>query len=487
MEADVPCILSRKRSKSHQEGFVFRIFNRYVSAKSALLMVIESSLIMLSVVAAAKLRFWADSDEFLIYTRGTAFLLQILTVSVTLEMCLYYNDLYDLSTSRTRSMQAIHLIQAIGAGCILLGLIYYLVPGLLVGKGVLFISVALVTATLAFTRAALDHVWSLTARQTNVLILGDGELALSVAREFERRSDLNFRLAGFIGAQINAESSLFGRPVLGGTDNLAAIASRENASRIVVALQDQRGALPVRDLVRLRVQGIEVEDAHSTLAALTGRVWLPAVRPSWFVFSSGFRRSAITLLLKRSLDLALGIVGLVLFGPIMAIIAIAIHLDSRGPALFRQERVGLGGKVFDLLKFRSMRLDAEAGSGAQWARKDDVRVTRVGRFLRKYRLDEVPQFINVIRGEMSFVGPRPERPCFVDQLREMVPFSDERHSVRPGVPGWAHVEFKSGASIEDSYRKLEYDLFYLKNMSLLFDLVIVVRTFRVVFLARGSR
>ena len=450
-------------------------------------MMIESSLIMLSVVAAAKLRFWTDLDQFLLYTRSTDFLLQVITVSVVLEMCLYYNDLYDLSVPRARSIQVIYLIQAIGAACILLGLIYYLVPGLLVGRGVLFISVALVTALLTLTRVSLDRVWKLTTRKRNVLILGDGEMALSVAREFERRSDLNFQLVGFIGARSSTEELLFGRRILGGAEKLMAIADRENASRIVVALQDQRGALPVRELVRLRVQGIEVEDAHSTLAALTGRVWLPAVRPSWFVFSSGFRRSATTLLLKRSLDLAFGIVGLVLFAPIMAFIAIAIRLDSQGLALFRQQRVGLGGKVFELLKFRSMRLDAEADIGAQWARKNDPRTTRVGRFLRKFRLDELPQFINVIRGEMSFVGPRPERPCFVEQLREAVPFYDERHSVRPGVTGWAQVEFTYGASIEDAYRKLEYDLFYLKNLSILFDLAIVVRTFRVVLAARGSR
>jgi sugar transferase (PEP-CTERM system associated) len=487
MESELPWGSLQIDCSKGSEVQLFRVFNRYVSAKSALLMAIESSVIMLSIVAAAKLRFWTDLDQFLIYTRSTDFLLQIITVSVVLEMCLYYNDLYDLSASRARSTQVIYLVQAIGAACILLGLIYYVVPGLLVGRGVLFISVALVTAALTLTRISLDRVWKLTTRERNVLILGDGEMALSVAREFERRSDLNFRLVGFVGAQPSAEESLFGRRVLGGAVDLPDIASRENASRIVVALQDQRGALPVRELLRLRVRGIEIEDAHSTLAALTGRVWLPTVRPSWFVFSSGFRRSAITLLLKRSLDLALGIVGLMVFAPIMALIAIVIRLDSHGPALFRQERVGLGGKTFRLLKFRSMRLNAEAETGAQWAQKDDTRITRAGRFLRKFRLDELPQFINVIRGEMSFVGPRPERPCFVDQLREAVPFYDERHSVRPGVTGWAQVEFTYGASIEDGYRKLEYDLFYLKNMSIFFDLAIVVRTFRVVLLARGSR
>jgi exopolysaccharide biosynthesis polyprenyl glycosylphosphotransferase len=240
-------------------------------------------------------------------------------------------------------------------------------------------------------------------------------------------------------------------------------------------------------LVHLRVGGLEVEDAHTVLAALTGRIWLRTVRPSWFVFSGGFRRSRTSLLVKRVMDLAFGLIGLALLAPLMLVVSIAIRMDSNGPVVYRQERVGCGGKVFHLLKFRSMKVNAEAENGAQWAQKNDPRVTRVGRFLRKFRLDELPQFVNVMRGEMSFVGPRPERPCFVDHLRDQFPLYDERHSVRPGITGWAQVKFTYGASIEDAYRKLEYDLFYLKNMSLVFDLLILVQTLRVVFLGSGSR
>ena len=256
-------------------------------------------------------------------------------------------------------------------------------------------------------------------------------------------------------------------------------------SRIIVALDESRNVLPVRELVWLRIRGVEVEDAQSALAALTGRVWLQTTRPSWFVFSAGFRRSSTTRFIKRFIDISFSVLGLVLFFPLMCLTAVAIWLDSSGPILYRQIRVGQAGSVFELIKFRSMQLDAEAEHGAQWARQGDPRMTRVGQFLRKYRLDELPQFLNVIRGEMSLVGPRPERPVFVEQLREAIPFYDERHSVRPGVTGWAQVQYPYGSSVEDALRKLEYDLFYLRSLSIAFDVAIIFQTIRVVMFGHG--
>jgi exopolysaccharide biosynthesis polyprenyl glycosylphosphotransferase len=223
------------------------------------------------------------------------------------------------------------------------------------------------------------------------------------------------------------------------------------------------------------------------MAALSGRIWLESIHPSWFIFSEGFRRSRLTLTIKRALDLAFSLIGLVISLPVMALVAIAVKLDSPGPVIFRQQRVGLGGKGFEVLKFRSMRVDAEEANGAQWASKNDPRATRVGAFLRKFRLDELPQFVNVIRGEMSFVGPRPERPVFVEQLRKEISYYDERHSVRPGLTGWAQVQYPYGATVQDAYRKLEYDLFYLKNMSIFFDCAIILETIRTVFTGRGAR
>jgi sugar transferase (PEP-CTERM system associated) len=464
---------------------MIRVFNQYVSLKSFLLIVVESVVILFSLGLGAKLRFWNDPAEFVLYTDSGSFLIQVLTVLVVLETCCYYNDLYDLSVVRPRGEQFLRLAQALGAGCLLLGLLYCLFPGLLVGRGVLFIALALTTTAITAMRIGLDWAWQLTTREKTVLILGNGEIALTAARELERRVDLNFRIAGFVTPECNRGGELLGYPVLGDQSELRAIASDRRISKIIVALEDLRGALPTRDLVRLRVQGIEIEDAHTALAALTGRVWLRTVRPSWFVFSTGFQRSKTTLVLKRIFDLAFGLLGVVLFSPIAMLIALAIRLDSEGPVLYRQERVGVTGQIFCLFKFRSMKLDAESAGGAQWAQPDDARITRVGRVLREYRLDELPQFLNVIRGEMSFVGPRPERPCFVEQLREQIPFYDERHSVRPGITGWAQVQYTYAASIEGAFRKLEYDLFYLKNLSILFDLAIVFRTVRVVLFGSG--
>jgi sugar transferase (PEP-CTERM system associated) len=265
------------------------------------------------------------------------------------------------------------------------------------------------------------------------------------------------------------------------------IAKQHGVSRIIIALDDRRGVLPTRALVTLKVQGVRVEDASSALSALTGRVPLRAVQPSWFVFTDGFHRSRWNDFLKRVLDLTAGIVGLILSLPVMILVALAVRLDSKGPCLYRQTRVGRMGKCFDVLKFRSMRMDAEQPGMAQWATENDPRTTRVGGFLRKYRLDELPQFLNVIRGEMSFVGPRPERPSFVEDLRKAIPYYDERHSVRPGITGWAQVQYRYGASAEDAFNKLEYDLFYLKDMSLTFDIAIIFRTIHIVLGGFGAR
>jgi len=233
------------------------------------------------------------------------------------------------------------------------------------------------------------------------------------------------------------------------------------------------------------MEGVRVEDAQTAMAELSGRISLSAIQPSWFVFSEGFRRSDLLILMKDSLDLACAVVGFLLTLPIMALVAAAIKLDSKGPVIYRQRRVGVGGRCFEVYKFRSMRTDAEQGR-AQWASRNDPRVTRVGAFLRKYRLDELPQFVNVIRGDMSFVGPRPERPEFVEELREVIPYYDERHTVRPGITGWAQVQYEYGASVEGASRKLEYDLYYLKHMSALFDLRIILQTVRTVLSGKGA-
>src|ERR1019366_8677937 len=467
---------------------MMQVFNQYVSAKSFVLMVVEASLIVLSLICAVELRFWNNPAEVLLYLSLPDFAVQTTVVVFVCLACFYYNDLYDLSTGYSAVERVLRVEQSLGAASLLLGLLYFMFPGLLLGRGVFIIGMVLVTALVMLSRKLLDKAWQFTAPMQRVVILGTGQLALELARELTRRGDLSMRLEGFVGGGPGDKSEkIFGFPVLGPASEMEAIAKERAVSRIIVAMEDRRGTLPTRELVTLRVQGVRVEDAASALSGLTGRVSLRAVRASWFVFSDGFHRSKWNDLSKRVLDLAAGILGFVVSMPVMILVALVVRLDSKGPIIYRQLRVGRMGRGFDVLKFRSMRTDAEQANGAQWASENDPRMTRIGRFLRKYRLDELPQFVNVIRGEMSFVGPRPERPCFVEELRKTIPYYDERHSVLPGLTGWAQVQYAYGSSIEDAFNKLEYDLFYLQNMSLTFDLAIIFHTIRIVIGGRGGR
>ena len=468
---------------------MFRIFSQYVSAKSLLLMMVEGSLIVLSLICAAKLRFWNSPAEFRFYVALPDFAVQSAIVVGVCLACFYYNELYDLSASSGSMDQVLRIEQSLGAASLLLGLLYFMFPNLLLSRGVFIIGLILVTILVVLSRWFLEGAWQLSSPIQRVVILGTGALALELAREVTLRHDLGMKLEGFVsGAVLQADSErIFGFPILGSATEMEAITKRSAISRIIVALENCRGVLPAKELVTLRVQGVRVDDAASVLSALTGRIPLHAVKPSWFVFSDGFHRSKWNELLKRTLDLAAGIAGLVLALPIMALVAFAILVDSKGPVIYRQTRVGRMDRCFDVLKFRSMRVNAEQNNGAQWAVKNDPRVTRVGGFLRKYRLDELPQFLNVVRGDMSFVGPRPERPCFVEELRKQIPYYDERHSVRPGITGWAQVQYSYGASVEDAFKKLEYDLFYLKNTSVSFDMAIILKTVKIVISGHNGR
>lgn len=469
---------------------MIRVFNQYVSVKSLLLILFEDILMAFGLLCGARVRFLGQFPEFYDYIRFPTFAFQAAVVVLALQLCFYYSDLYSFTHIRRQNEDLVGICQAIGTACVLLGLLYYVFPDLLMGRGVFFIGVG-ISGTLVFaSRLMLDRAWKAAAPQQRLLVIGTGELALTVAREVGRRGDLNLRLVGLVGenaSRSSGVSDLFGYPLLGSLNNLESITAQHHITRIVVALSDRRGILPIRELVKLRVQGLRVEEAETTISSLSGRVWLAIVKPSWFVFCNGFRRSRFTLITKRCLDLAMAAIGLLICLPVMVTAAVAIRLDSEGPVVYRQTRVGRGGKVFDVLKFRSMRVDAEKQCGIRWASENDPRITRLGRFLRRSRLDELPQFVNVLKGEMSFVGPRPERPYFVEILRREIPYYDERHSVRPGLTGWAQVRYDYGASVEDALRKLEYDLFYLQNMSALFDLAIIFATVRVMITGRGAR
>lgn len=274
--------------------------------------------------------------------------------------------------------------------------------------------------------------------------------------------------------------------VVGDYSQIFQICQTGGVDRIVVALDERRGKFPLEQLLICRLKGIPVDDGVAFTEQLAGKLSVESIHPSFLIFSDGFKRSAIFKRVKRILDIAGSLFGLIIFSLVSVVISIAIKLESKGPVLYRQERVGEDGKIFRLLKFRSMRADAEA-NGPVWAQENDQRVTRVGKVIRKLRLDEIPQMFNVLKGEMSFVGPRPERPFFVDQLKSEIPFYSERHVVKPGITGWAQISYRYGASKEDALEKLKYDLYYIKHMSLLFDLMIVFQTIKIVFLGKGAR
>lgn len=463
-----------------------RIFNHYVSAKVCVLMMTDVLLIPMCFLTAAKLWYWNDSRGFAALFPG--FAVQCLTQMVLLQMCFYYNDMYHGKVSGSRIEKLAYLIQLAGVICTVSGLVYCFVPALMIGREVLFLALSLTLVGELMARLTWSRVSHAVAPSRNVFILGTRALASTVAREISLRRDLNMYVSAFVSQdpeEGGPNRELFGKPVVG-IASLKSDVQRQDKSHIIVALDDRRGALPVTDLVRLSINGASVEYAWEFLAALDGRIRLDVGSPGWFIFEDVFRRSNATSPWKSSADFLFGVIGLIVTSPIILLTAIAIWIESGRPILYRQTRVGLSGRPFQLLKFRSMRVDAEPNGEAQWASINDARATRVGSFLRLYHLDELPQFVNVIRREMSFVGPRPERPFFVEQLRSEIPYYDERHLVRPGVTGWAQIQYRYGSSTEDAIRKLEYDLFYLKNMSFLFDCMIVFKTLRIVLRGFGG-
>ena len=319
-----------------------------------------------------------------------------------------------------------------------------------------------------------------------LLILGTGKLAVDLSHVIVSRNEWLVNIVGFLDGKAERVGERLVNPgIIGTYDQLTQLVGQHHVDTIVVCLDDRRAMLPVQSLLDCKAMGLNVVDGHHLFEQMSGRLSIDSLRPSALIFSTGFRRRLLSRISKRFLDVVASVVGLVLLTPLFVFIATLIRLDSQGPVFYRQVRVGLRGRPYMIWKFRSMRQDAEK-SGPRWAQANDPRISRVGWWLRKTRIDEFPQLINVIRGEMSLVGPRPERPVFVQDLRTTIPYYDIRHTVRPGVTGWAQVKFRYGASEEDSHTKLQYDLYYVKNLSFLLDLKILAHTIRVMMLGEGA-
>jgi len=377
------------------------------------------------------------------------------------------------------------LLVAVSLAIIALAFVDFLLPGQTFWRSTLLYAMGLSIALLMVNRMVIGGILGASAFRRRVLVLGAGPRAARL-RKLGERPESGFVIVGYVDMGE-------GRPAIERSvprcaiEDLSRHVAGLKASEVVLALEERRNALPLKDLLRVKTAGVHVNDFSSFMERETGRVDLDTLNPSWLIFSDGFSSGRVlSSAVKRLFDIVASGILLVLTFPLIAIFALVVKLDSRGPAFFRQQRVGLYGQPFTLIKLRSMRIDAES-AGAKWASEDDPRITRVGRFIRKVRIDELPQVWTVLSGRMSFVGPRPEVPTFVDDLEQRLPYYAERHMVKPGITGWAQINYPYGASIEDSRRKLEYDLYYAKNYTPFLDILILLQTLRVVLWPEGAR
>lgn len=451
-------------------------------SKRIILLVIADIIAALLAIPTAflvRFRFIPTLDHLhdLGITKIVVFVLVVIFLSFIVDIYKHHRDL------RTKEIFARINISLVLSFLIFTSL-YYSFP-MAIDRGIMILSL-LIFGVLQFLCHFSYRLWvKFTGFAKKVLILGVGPLAEHMG-EIIPYTDDNYVLSGYVNCA-NEKSCVPVGAILRNPDSLYETVKEEKADKIVVSLSERRGVFPLRDVMACKLSGIEVVDASSFYEQMTGKLLLENITPSWFIFSEGFKIKPWRRNLKRAIDVACAASGIFFLLPFLPFIAIAIKLDSSGPVFLRQTRVGDKEKKFTLYKFRTMRADAESGTGAVWAQQNDPRVTRVGEFFRKSRIDELPQFFNVLRGDMSLVGPRPERPEFVEKLKEVIPYYSERHFVRPGVTGWAQVSYPYGASINDALEKLRYDLYYIKNVSLVFDLIIILETLKVVLFRRGGR
>ena len=462
---------------------MLRIFKQYYPIRNALFVLGEGIAIFLAVIIASKILL---GDQTVLFHLDVV--LKTLLITVTCQLCLYYNDLYDLKVTDTLVELGIRLHQALGASAILLAVVYFFFPICIIKEGIFIISIVFIIILIVSWRIGYTHVLSRGMFNQKIIILGSSDTAIEIAKEIQEKKDSGYEIATVISKTqwpeeaINDDKKIPCQPPC---DSFCKIAENLNVKKIVVALKEKRGAFPVKELLKCRVRGIDVLEGNTFYEMLMGKLIVEQINPSWLIFSKGFQKSFLQRLFKRSIDLLISTTMLILLLPLIAITAIIIKLDSKGPIFFSQERMGENRKSYMVHKFRSMRSDAEKSTGPVWAQENDDRITKIGHFIRKTRIDEIPQLWNILKGEMSFVGPRPEREHFVKELEAIIPYYGERFTVKPGLTGWAQVSYGYGATVEDAIEKLNYDLFYIKNMSILMDIMIVARTVKTVIFGMG--
>jgi sugar transferase (PEP-CTERM system associated) len=462
---------------------MIRLFRHYVPNAVLLLGVLDVILLLAAgeagwLLRASQLGITPDP----IVTR----IPQLLSFAGAQELAMIAVGVYGADALQSLRYATARLIVAISLGVIFLSVLFFAIPELGIWRSNLLYAMGGSILSLIFLRILLGKALGSQAFKRRVVVLGAGARAERL-KVLSKTPGAGFAVVGYVSMS-EANRIIPEAIARDAIYNLADHVVLLNASEVVLALEERRNALPLKDLLRIKTTGVHVNEISTFLERETGRVDLDSVNPSWLIFSDGFSSGRmLSSMFKRLFDICASLVLLIITLPVVIIGAILVKLDSRGPAFYRQRRVGLYGTGFDVIKLRSMRLDAEAPGVAVWAEKDDPRITRIGRFMRKTRIDELPQCWNVLKGEMSFVGPRPERPTFVDDLEAKLPYYAERHMVKPGLTGWAQINYPYGASIEDSRQKLEYDLYYAKNYSIFLDLLILLQTARVVLFPEGAR
>ncbi len=415
--------------------------------------------------------------------------LKVTLATIICLLILYFYDLYDFTVTGNRRELMLGLVQALGIAWVLLAFLFYFVPPLFIGRGVSVIAVPVVLVLLLSWRILIHYLTGHPDIGEKILIVGTGSSALETAESIWKRRDAGYRIVGFVTENGAKPQDMLPKVNLIGTaDNLEEIIKQEKIDRVVIAVRERRGTFPTETLLKMSLAGnVSIEECTSFFERVTGQVHLDMVRPSWLIFGGRKRDTKLKTFFRELIHRSMALIGLILSSPIALVTAVLVKLDSKGPVFYSQERVGKNGRPFSVIKFRSMKTDAEEDGKPVWATTDDDRTTRVGKVIRKIRVDEIPQFWNIIKGEMSFVGPRPERPHFVSQLAEEIPFYEHRHLTAPGLTGWAQIKHPYGASVADARCKLQYDLYYIKNQSLALDLIIVFETVKTVLFSRGGR
>jgi sugar transferase (PEP-CTERM system associated) len=464
---------------------VIRLFKVYYPLRLLVLLVGEALIVWSSFLLAT---LWRNPDSLLLLNIEDGYLQvlsrlgpRVLAVTIVVLMLSHLFDLYDSASLGARWDHAFRLLLVVGFVALALAVIAKSFPQSLPGNNATFWGIIILTFTLFGWRAIYSWMVQQPFLRERVYILGNGERAERLVHGLRQRTALGLEIVGWsgeLGGEVTRDSV---------ASHLQSLTRERGLHRVIVALPDRRKTLPVEALLDLRLLGVKVEDATSWLERISGRIEVEQLNPSWLIFGEGFRFSAFFRFGRRVLNFFVALIGSLLSLPLLPFVVLAIKLDSPGPVLYRQKRVGYRGATFNCYKFRTMRQDAEADTGATWALDSDPRITRVGGFLRTSRLDEIPQLWCVLKGDMHFVGPRPERPEFVEWLSKAIPFYGVRHVVRPGITGWAQVKYKYGNTLEDAREKLQHDLFYIKNRSIGLDLLIMLETIKIVLLGRGAK